>query len=72
MEEKVKFHKFLGAIFILVGLTFYPTPIPGTTILIIMGLILVFGKRKTLVLLKEHLNKKVFKYLRINKIFKKL
>ena len=72
MEEKVTVHKVLGAIFVLVGLIFYPTPIPGTTFLIILGLIFLFGKKKTLHLLKNHLNKKVFKFLRIKSIMKKL
>ena len=40
--------------------------------LIILGLIFVYGKGKALILLKKHLNNKVFKYLKINKIFKKI
>ena len=62
MEEKVIFHKVLGAIFVLLGLIFYPTPLPGTTLLIILGLVFLFGKGRTLRLLKEHLNKKVFNF----------
>ena len=72
MKEKINLHKVLGAILFLVGLILYPTPIPGTTMMMILGLILLFGKKKTLKLLKDHLNKKVFKYLKINKIIKKL
>ena len=72
MKEKINFHKVLGSILILIGLILYPTPVPGTTFLIILGLIFVYGKGKALILLKKHLNNKVFKYLKINKIFKKI
>ena len=72
MREKINFHKVLGSIFILIGLIFYTTPVPGTTFLIILGLIFLFGKKKTLYLLKDHLNKKVFKSLRIKSIIKKI
>lgn len=72
MEEKINFHKVLGAIFVLLGLIFYPTPVPGTTLLLILGLVFLFGKKRTLRLLKEHLNKKIFKSLKIKSIMKKL
>jgi len=65
------FHKILGIVFISIGVIFYITPLPGTTILIIIGFILLIGEKRTKHFLKEILGKKVFKYLKINKIIKR-
>ena len=73
MSKKWKiFYKTLGFIFIVVGVSLYWTPVPGTTILIILGLEWFIGKSKTLSFFKENLNKKVFRYLRLGAIIKKM
>lgn len=65
-------HKVLGATFIIIGVVLYPTPIPGTTILAVLGFIWFMGKNKTLVFLKSLLNKSIFKKLQIKNIIKKI
>lgn len=71
MKEENSFHKILGVIFIVIGILFYITPLPGTTFLIIVGFILLVGEKRTKHFLKEVLGKKIFKFLKINKIVKK-
>jgi len=66
------FHKILGILFIFFGIVFYITPIPGTTLLIIIGLIWLLGEKRTLYFLKELLGKKLFNFLKIKKEIKKL
>jgi hypothetical protein len=72
MEKWEYFHKILGIIFIVIGIIFYPTPIPGTTALIILGFILLIGKKRTSYFLKEVLSEKMFKFLKIKNLIKKL
>ena len=65
-------HKILGVIFIIIGILFYLTPLPGTTFLIILGCVLFIGKNKTLVFFKKILNNKTFKFLKIKKTVKEI
>jgi hypothetical protein len=66
------FHKILGLLFIITGVVFWITPIPGTTLLIILGFVWLAGKNKTLFFLKEVLGKKVFKLLKVERVVKKI
>lgn len=71
--EKDKYHnKVLGVIFIIIGIIFYITPIPGTTFLIILGCVMFIGKNKTLNFFKRILSSKTFKFLKIKKIIKEI
>lgn len=72
MKEWRKLHIILGIIFILVGITFYLTPIPGTTLLIVLGFIWIMGKERTLFFLKKVLGEKVFKSLKLEQVIEKL
>ncbi len=72
MDKWKIFHKVLGVIFIVVGIISYITPIPGSTLLIILGTIWLIGKKRTLHFFREFLGKKVFKSLRIKKVVEKL
>lgn len=72
MKESRTFHKILGILFITFGIIFYLTPVPGTTILIILGFVFIIGKKRTLYFFNEFLSKKVFKLLKIRKIIKKI
>lgn len=71
IKELKNFHKVLGIIFIFSGIILYPTPIPRTTLLIVLGFVWIIGKKRTLHFFKEILSKKMFKFLKINKIIKK-
>ncbi|MFA6602138.1 MAG: hypothetical protein WCT02_04790, partial [Candidatus Paceibacterota bacterium] len=62
----------LGALFIITGVIFWITPIPGTTLLIILGFVWLVGKNKTSYFLKEVLGKKIFKFLKVERVVKKL
>lgn len=66
------FHKILGILFIITGVIFWITPIPGTTLLIILGFVWLIGKNRTTYFLKEILGKKVFKFLKVRSVVKKL
>ncbi len=66
------FYKIFGVILIIIGIIFYVTPIPGTTLLIILGLIWLVGKRRTLYFLKEILGNKIFRRFRIKKVVDKI
>ncbi|HBA45781.1 hypothetical protein A2W67_01725 [Candidatus Nomurabacteria bacterium RIFCSPLOWO2_02_40_28] len=72
MKKWHPFHKVLGALFLITGVIFYITPIPGTTLLIILGLVWLIGKNRTSYFFKEILGKKVFKFLRLGKLIKKI
>lgn len=65
-------HKIIGIFFIIIGIVLYPTPIPGTTLLIILGFVWFMGKNKTLIFLKRVLNKKIFIDLKIKSLVKKI
>ena len=66
------FHKIFGIIFIAIGVIFYPTPIPGTTLLILIGFVWFIGKKKTIESFKHVLSHKAFNFLKIKKIVSKL
>lgn len=66
------FHKVFGIIFIVIGIIFYPTPVPGTTLLILVGFIWFMGKKKTLESLRHVLSHKAFNFLKIKKIVEKI
>ena len=70
MRNLENFHKILGALFIVVGIIFWITPIPGTTLLIILGFVWLLGKNRTSHFLKEILGKKIFKFLKIRNVVK--
>ena len=72
IKQRDNVHKTLGIILIITGVILYPTPIPGTTVLIVLGFIWFMGKNKTLSFLNKILNKKVFKLLKIRSIVKKI
>lgn len=71
-ERSIKVHKILGIIFIIVGIVFYFTPMPGTTFLIILGFIWYKGKKKTTAFLKEVFSKKMYESLKIKNIMKEI
>lgn len=66
------FHKVFGIIFIIIGIIFYPTPAPGTTLLILVGFIWFMGKKKTIESFKNVLSHKMFNFLKIKKLVSKL
>ena len=72
MKKWHPFHKVLGTLFLITGVIFYITPIPGTTLLIILGLVWLVGKNRTSYFFKEIMGKKVFKFLRLGKLIKKM
>jgi len=72
MKKWHPFHKVLGTLFLITGVIFYITPIPGTTLLIILGLVWLIGKNRTTYFFKEIMGKKVFKFLRLGKLIKKM
>jgi len=72
-KEKLKYlHKILGIMFIIIGIIFYPTPLPGTTLLILLGFVWFVGKKKTIESFKSVLSHKAFSFLKIKKIVSKL
>jgi len=71
MKEWKKLHIALGILFIVVGITFYITPIPGTTLLIITGFIWLMGKDRTACFLKRVLGEKIFNFFKIESIIEK-
>ncbi|MFA6257833.1 MAG: hypothetical protein WC671_02360 [Candidatus Paceibacterota bacterium] len=72
MKKWEYFHKICGIIFILIGIITYLTPVPGSTLLIILGCIWLIGKKRTSYFLKEVLGKKIFNFLKIKILVKKL
>ncbi|MBP9748112.1 MAG: hypothetical protein KBD17_00575 [Candidatus Pacebacteria bacterium] len=72
MKKLENFHKILGLLFIITGVIFWLTPVPGTTLLIILGFVWLIGKYKTSHFLKDILGKKIFKFLKIKQVVKKL
>lgn len=72
MKESRTFHKILGITFIITGVILYPTPIPGTTVLVILGFVWFIGKDRTLLFFKKVFNKKMFKLLKVKSIVKKI
>lgn len=65
-------HKIIGIFFIIIGILLYPTPIPGTTILAVLGFVWFMGKDKTLVFLKKILSKNIFRKFKIKSLIKKI
>lgn len=68
MKEWKIFQKILGVFLVLIGLISYLVPVPGSTLLIVLGLVSLVGKNKTLYFLREILGKKFFKFLKIRNI----
>jgi uncharacterized membrane protein HdeD (DUF308 family) len=64
--------EILGIVLIFIGIIFYLTPIPGTTVLIILGLVWVIGVEKTMSFFKKHLSKENFKRFKIRSIIRKI
>ncbi len=71
MEKRRNFYKILGILFIIIGITFYITPVPGTTLLTVTGFVLLMGKDRTACFLKRVLGEKGFKFFKIERIFEK-
>jgi hypothetical protein len=65
-------HKILGIVCIIVGAILYITPMPGTSLLIIFGFILLMGKTRTLYFFKEILGGRLFKFLKVKQLIKKI
>ncbi len=72
MKDKITFHKILGMVFIIFGIIMYPTPIPGTSILILLGFVWFMGKRKTISYLRHILSRKAFAFLHVKEIVKNI
>lgn len=72
MNDWKHFHKVVGIIFIVIGVILYPTPTPGTTLLILLGFVWILGKNRTLNFFKGIFSRKMFKFLKIKSIVKKI
>jgi hypothetical protein len=72
MKEYKIFHKILGVLFIFIGIISYLIPVPGSTLLVVLGFIWLVGKNKTLYFFREILGKRIFKFLKIKKVIKKI
>ncbi|GEM_PF-5550897 len=72
MKNYKHYHKLFGVLLILAGIILYPTPIPGTTTLILLGFVWFMGKKKTIQSFKNVLSHKMFNFFKINKIVSKL
>jgi hypothetical protein len=72
MKNWEYFHKIFGIILIIIGIITYLTPIPGSTLLIVLGFIWLIGKKRTSYFFKEILGKKLFNFLKIKSLVKKL
>ena len=72
MNKTKNLHKILGIMFIIIGVILYPTPMPGTTILVVLGFVWFIGKDRTLLFFKKVFNKKMFKLLKVKNIVKKI
>ncbi len=72
MKKWEYFYKIFGIILITTGIITYVVPIPGSTLLIVLGLIWLIGKKRTLSFFEKNLNKKVFNSLKIKGLVKKL
>jgi len=66
------FRKIMGVLLILFGIILYITPIPTTSLLIVLGFVFIIGKDKTLIFLKKILSNKTFKKLNIEDFIKKM
>ena len=65
-------HKIIGVLLIILGLTSYVFPAPGSTLLVSIGFVWLMGKDRTLYFLREILGKKIFKSLKIKSIVRKV
>ncbi|MEI6580781.1 MAG: hypothetical protein WCO07_01270 [bacterium] len=65
-------HKAIGIFLIVLGLISYVFPIPGSTLLVVLGLVWLIGKYRAISFLRKILGIKIFKLLRIKKIIKDL
>ena len=72
MKNFKHYHKIFGVALIATGIIFYPTPVPGTTFMILLGFVWFMGKKKTIESCKHVLSHKAFKFLRIKKIVEKI
>jgi hypothetical protein len=72
MKKWKHLHKIFGILFILTGIILYPTPIPGTTFMVLLGFVWFMGKKKTVDSFKSVLSHKMFNFLKIKKIIEKI
>ncbi len=63
-------HRIIGISFIVVGLISYIFPVPGSTVLVVLGFVWLIGKNKSLSFLRKILGKKIFKSLKIKEVVK--
>ena len=63
-------HKIIGILLIFIGVVSYLFPIPGSTILVILGFVWLIGKNKSISFLRKILGKKIFKSLKIKEVVK--
>jgi hypothetical protein len=72
MKNREGLHKLFGIFLILAGIILYPTPIPGTTSLCILGFVWLIGEKRTINFLRKILGGKIFKSLKIKKLISKI
>lgn len=70
MKKMGMIHKIIGIVLVLAGVISYLFPVPGSTMLVVLGFVWLIGKNKTMFFLKEVLGKKIFKLLKIKKAVK--
>ncbi len=52
------------------GLISYIFPVPGSTVLVVLGFVWLIGKNKSISFLRKILGKKIFKSLKIKEVVK--
>jgi uncharacterized membrane protein HdeD (DUF308 family) len=71
-RTSVTIHHLLGAILIILGILLYLTPIPGTTLLILIGFVWLLGGHRATHFFKRVLGKKAFKSMKVESVIKKI
>jgi|GEM_PF-2529291 len=70
--ELITIHKIIGVTLILVGILSYVLPVPGSTLLVVLGIVWLLGRNKAGRFLKKVFGEKVFKLLKIKNAIKKI
>ncbi len=65
-------HKMIGMGLILIGLISYIFPIPGSTLLIVLGFVWLIGKTRSISFLRKILGKKIFRLLKTKKVVEEI
>ena len=71
-QEKYDLHFFFGILLVFVGVLALVTPLTPGSWLAVVGLVWVFGKKKSRRLLKQMLGKKISKLIRLDKFIDKI